>query len=72
LPDLPDLTGAHALAGHVDTAVALGYQALDTITGMSSRRLYARLGVLRGVLEPLRASPDVADLRARLATATAA
>ncbi len=69
---LPDLVGAHALAGDVDTAVALGHQALDTITAMSSRRIYARLGVLHGVLEPMQASPGVADLRDRLATATAA
>ncbi len=69
---LPDLVGAHALAGDIDTAVALGHQAIDTITAMSSRRNYARLGVLHGVLEPMRASPGVADLRDRLATATAA
>ncbi len=69
---LPDLAGARALAGDVDTAVALGHQAVDTITAMSSRRIYARLGILHGALEPMRASPGVADLRDRLATATAA
>ncbi len=69
---LPDVAGAHAPAGDVDTAVALGHQAVDTITAMTSRRTYARLRVLHGVLEPLHASPGVADLRDRLATATAA
>ena len=69
---LPDLAGARALAGDLDTAVVLGHQAVDTITGMSSRRIYARLGVLHEVLKPMRASPGVADLRDRLATATAA
>ncbi|MGH3753408.1 MAG: hypothetical protein ACRDRP_12045 [Pseudonocardiaceae bacterium] len=68
---LPDLAGARALAGDVGTAVVLGHQAVDTITGMSSRRIYARLGVLHGVLEPMRASPGMAELRDRLAAATA-
>ncbi|MGH3815998.1 MAG: hypothetical protein ACRDUV_26715, partial [Pseudonocardiaceae bacterium] len=43
---LPDLAGAEALAGDVDTAVALGHQAVDTVTAMTSRRNYARLRVL--------------------------
>lgn len=69
---LPGLAGTRALAGDLDTAVVLGHQAVDTITAMSSRRIYARLDVLRGMLEPMRAGPGVADLRDRLATATAA
>ncbi len=69
---LPDLAGARALVGDVDTAVVLGHQAVDTITAMSSRRNYARLGVLHGVLEPMRESPGVGELRGRLATATTA
>ncbi|MGH3794790.1 MAG: hypothetical protein ACRDSP_07855 [Pseudonocardiaceae bacterium] len=66
---LPDLAGAHALAGDVGTAVAVGHQAVDTATGISSRRTYDRLRVLGGVLEPMRTSPGVAELRERLALA---
>ncbi|MFN2496860.1 MAG: helix-turn-helix domain-containing protein [Pseudonocardiaceae bacterium] len=66
---LPDLVGAHALAGDIGTAVTLGHQAVDTVTGMSSRRTYDRLRVLNGVLEPMRTSPGVAELRERLALA---
>lgn len=66
---LPDLAGAHALAGDVGTAVAVGHQAVDTVTGISSRRTYDRLRILNGVLEPMRTSPGVAELRERLALA---
>lgn len=66
---LPDLTGAHALAGDVGTAVAVGHQAVDTVTGISSRRTYDRPRVLNGVLEPMHTSPGIAELRERLALA---
>jgi len=67
---LPDLTGAHALAGDTDTAVSLGHEAIDLISTLSSPLLYDRLRTLHTVLEPLHASPGVAELRSRI-TATA-
>lgn len=57
------------LAGDVGTAVAVGHQAVDTVTGISSRRTYDRLRVLNSVLEPMHTSPGVAELRERLALA---
>ncbi|MGH3906126.1 MAG: helix-turn-helix domain-containing protein [Pseudonocardiaceae bacterium] len=66
---LPDLAGAHALAGDVGTAVTVGRQAVDTATGISSRRTHDRLRVLNTVLEPMHTSPGVAELRERLALA---
>ncbi len=66
---LPDLAGAHALACDLNTAVALGHQAVELATALSSRRTWARLHVLNDVLEPLHASPGVAELRHRLITA---
>ncbi len=68
---LPALAGAHALAGDTDTAVEVGHQAVDTITGLASPQAHDRLRVLNTVLEPMHTSPDVADLRERL-VATAA
>ena len=68
---LPDLTGAHALAGDIDTAVALGHQAVDAVTAVSSPRAHERLRLLHTVLEPVRASPGVAELRDRLSTVAA-
>ncbi|MCA1670796.1 MAG: hypothetical protein LC799_00855 [Actinobacteria bacterium] len=68
---LPNLAGAHALAGDRDTAVTIGHQAVDAIRGLSSPRAYDHLRTLHTVLEPLHTSPGVADLRDRL-TATAA
>ena len=68
---MPDLAGAHALAGDRNTAVTVGHQAVDAITSLSSLRAYDRLRALDTVLQPLHASPGVADLRTRL-TATAA
>ncbi|MGH3795791.1 MAG: hypothetical protein ACRDSP_12980 [Pseudonocardiaceae bacterium] len=68
---LPDLAGAHALAGDTDTAITIGHQAVDTITEQSSHQAYDRLRVLNTVLEPMRTSPDVAELRDRLATTAA-
>ncbi|MGH3905938.1 MAG: helix-turn-helix domain-containing protein [Pseudonocardiaceae bacterium] len=68
---LPDLSGAHALARDVDTAVTVGHQAVDAIISLSSRRTRERLRVLNTVLEPMHTSPGVAELRERL-VATAA
>ncbi len=65
---LPDVAGAHALAGDVTTALTMGHQAVDLATAMSSRRTWGRLRVLSDVLEPLHASPGVAELRHRLIT----
>ncbi|MGH3908364.1 MAG: hypothetical protein ACRDTE_29895 [Pseudonocardiaceae bacterium] len=68
---LPDLAGAHALAGDLDTAVTIGHQAVDAVSTLSSPRAHDRLRTLHTVLEPVQNSPGVADLRGRLA-ATAA
>lgn len=68
---IPDLAGSHAIAGDADTAVTLGHQAIDAITGLSSPRSYDHLRTLHTALAPLHTSPGVADLRHRLA-ATAA
>jgi hypothetical protein len=68
---LPDLAGAYALGGDADTAVAVGHQAVDAVTAVSSPRAHDRLHTLHTVLEPLHTSPGVAELRDRL-TATAA
>jgi transcriptional regulator with XRE-family HTH domain len=67
---LPDLAGAHALAGDLDTAITIGHQAVDAVTMVHSPRAYDRLHRLHTVLEPLHTSPGVAELRDRL-TATA-
>ncbi|HKR48023.1 MAG TPA: helix-turn-helix transcriptional regulator [Pseudonocardiaceae bacterium] len=63
---LPDLAGAHTIAGDADTAVTIGHQAVDAVTAVSSPRAYDRLRVLNTVLEPLHTSAGVADLRRRL------
>jgi transcriptional regulator with XRE-family HTH domain len=68
---LPDLAGAHALAGDTDTAVTVGHQAVDAVTAVYSPRAYDRLHVLNTALGPLHTSPGVAELRERL-SATAA
>ena len=68
---LPDLAGAHVLAGDLGTAVDVGHQAVDAITALSSPLAHDRLRTLDAVLQPLHTSPGVADLRERL-TATAA
>jgi transcriptional regulator with XRE-family HTH domain len=65
---LPDLAGAHAIAGDAETAVILGHQAVDAVTAVSSPRAHDRLRVLNTVLEPLHTSAGVAELRGRLAT----
>lgn len=65
---LPDLAGCHALTGDIDTAVTIGHQAVNLAGSMHSRRAQTRLRVLHTVLEPMHASPGVAELRERLAT----
>jgi hypothetical protein len=65
---LPDLAGAHALAGDTDTAVSVGHQAVDAVTTVHSPRAYGRLHQLHTALEPLHTSPGVAELRDRLTT----
>jgi hypothetical protein len=66
---LPDLAGAHALAGDVDTAVVVGHEAIDLISTLSSPAAHDRLRILSTVLEPLQTSPGVAELRDRLTAA---
>ncbi len=63
---LPDLAGAHALAGDTDTAVSIGHQAIDAVTALRSPREYDRLRILNTTLEPLHTSAGVAELRSRL------
>ncbi|HET9257072.1 MAG TPA: hypothetical protein VFO16_18005 [Pseudonocardiaceae bacterium] len=65
---LPDLAGAHAIAGDADTAVSVGHQAIDAVTALHSPRAYDRLRVLNTALEPLHTSAGVAELRERLST----
>jgi len=68
---LPNLAGAHALAGDIDTAVTVGHQAIDAVNAVRSPRAYDRLRVLNTALQPLHTSAGVAELRERL-SATAA
>jgi hypothetical protein len=68
---LPDLAGAHALAGDTDTAVTVGHQAIDAITALHSPRAYDRLRILNTALQPLHTSAGVAELRERLMTTAA-
>ena len=68
---LPDLTGAHALAGDIDTAVAIGHEAIDLISTLSAPLLHDRLRILHTVLAPLQTSPGVAELRTCLAVTAA-
>lgn len=69
---LPDLAGAHALAGDTGTAVTVGHQAIELISALSSARLRDRLRILNTVLEPLHTSRGVTELRDRLTIITAA
>jgi transcriptional regulator with XRE-family HTH domain len=69
---LPDLAGAHALAGDVDTAVTVGHDAVNAATVVSSSQGYDGLRTLHTVLEPLHTSPGIAELRERLVTTAAA
>ncbi|MGH3816032.1 MAG: helix-turn-helix domain-containing protein [Pseudonocardiaceae bacterium] len=66
---LPNLAGAHALAGDTDTAVTIAHQAIDAVTAVHSPRAHSRLRILNTVLEPVHTSPGVAELRNRLTTA---
>jgi transcriptional regulator with XRE-family HTH domain len=68
---LPDLAGAHAIAGDTDTAVTVGHQAIDAVTALHSPRAYDRLRVLNTTLQPLHTSAGVAELRERLVTTAA-
>ncbi|MGH3832720.1 MAG: hypothetical protein ACRDRS_20160, partial [Pseudonocardiaceae bacterium] len=68
---LPDLAGAHALAGDADTAVTLGHQAVDAVTAAHSPMSYDRLRVLDTALKPLHDSAGVVELRDRLASTAA-
>ncbi|MGH3909098.1 MAG: hypothetical protein ACRDTE_33710, partial [Pseudonocardiaceae bacterium] len=68
---LPNLAGAHALAGDTDTAVTLGHEAADAAAAVSSPMVRDGLRVLHTALEPMRTSPGVAELRDRLATTAA-
>lgn len=68
---LPELAGAHAVAGDPDTAVTVGHQAVDAVTTVSSPRARDRLRALHTVLGPLSHQPDVTELRDRLTTAAA-
>ncbi|MGH3796650.1 MAG: helix-turn-helix domain-containing protein [Pseudonocardiaceae bacterium] len=68
---LPDLAGAHALVGDIDTAVTIGCDAIDAVSAVHSPRAYDRLRVLNTVLEPLQHSAGVAELRGRLAVSGA-
>ncbi len=68
---LPDLAGAHAIAGDADTAVSVGHQAIDAVTALHSPRAYDRLRVLNTALQPLHTSAGVAELRDRLSTTAA-
>ncbi|MGH3908536.1 MAG: hypothetical protein ACRDTE_30770 [Pseudonocardiaceae bacterium] len=70
---LPDLAGAHAIAGDADTAVTVGHQAIDAVAAVSSsQHAHERLRTLHTVLEPLHGSPGVNDLRDRLIATAAA
>ncbi|MGH3831824.1 MAG: hypothetical protein ACRDRS_15490 [Pseudonocardiaceae bacterium] len=68
---LPDLAGAHAITGDIDTAVTLGHHAIDAVTALHSPRAHDQLRGLNTALEPLHTSAGVAELRDRL-TSTAA
>ncbi|MGH3938108.1 MAG: helix-turn-helix domain-containing protein [Pseudonocardiaceae bacterium] len=69
---LPDLSGAHALAGDVGTAVTVGHQAVELVSALpSSSKERDRLRILNNVLEPLHTSPGVAELRDRLSITAA-
>ncbi|MBB5159541.1 helix-turn-helix domain-containing protein [Saccharopolyspora phatthalungensis] len=66
---LPPLASAQFQAGDIDAAVTTGYDAVKTITGLSSTRGYARLRVLDTVAAPHSGKSEVADLREHIRTA---
>lgn len=68
---LPDLSGAFALAGDPDRAVSIGHDAIDAIAAVASPRAHDQLRVLGAVLEPVRSSAGVTELRTRLTSVVA-
>ncbi|MGH4012046.1 MAG: hypothetical protein ACRDTH_28465 [Pseudonocardiaceae bacterium] len=68
---LPDLAGAHALAGDIDTAISVGHQAIDAVTALHSSQAFDKLRLLNTALEPLHTNAGVTERRDRL-TSTAA
>lgn len=63
---LPDLAGAHALTGDIDTAVEIGHRVAEMAGSMHSRLALAQLRALSSVLAPMHTSPGVSELRERL------
>jgi len=49
---LPDLAGAHAVPGDIDTVVTIGHQVIDAVTALHSPRAYDRLRVLNPHCNP--------------------
>lgn len=70
--NLAGLAGAKFIAGDLDSAVAVGHDAVKAITGMQSKRAYRRLTVLNDVAARVAHRSDVADLRAHIDKALAA
>lgn len=70
--NLPGLAGAHALAGDCDTAVHVGYQAVEEITALSSPRIYDRLRTFDTVLHSYGTDRTVRELRGRIQSALTA
>lgn len=66
---LAPLASAQFQAGDVAAAVVTGYEAVDTIAGLSSTRGYTRLRVLDTVATPHSHQPEVGDLREHIRTA---
>ncbi|MFJ8966982.1 helix-turn-helix domain-containing protein [Lentzea sp. NPDC102401] len=70
--NLPGLASCLLRVGDIPAAVTTGQQAITAITALSSQRPLARLDRLAAAALPVAHHPDVADLCARIATATAA
>jgi transcriptional regulator with XRE-family HTH domain len=68
---LPDLAASYFRTGDVDSAVAIGSEAVTAISGLSSARTHARLGTVAHAAESFAHKSDVADLRQRLQNARA-
>jgi transcriptional regulator with XRE-family HTH domain len=64
--NLTGLAGAKFIAGDIDSAVAVGRDAVTAITGMQSRRAYRRLAVLKDVAARVGHRSDVLDLQAEI------
>lgn len=67
--NLPSLAAVQFQVGDLDTAVSTGYDAVDTISELSSTRGYARLRVLDTVATQFTGKPEVSDLREHIRTA---